>query len=520
MGDLPAVWAQKWGDQVAVVERDRVFTFTDLETEVGAVAVQLAALDMKGAPHGDRVLVQLPNTVELIVILLACFRLGLVPVLALPGHRSAELEHLAAMTEARAIVVPNSFRGFDHRGLALQLIDQHDVLNHLIVVNLEQQTSAVEGRLRFSFPAPVDSPRSHNEPPSSDTVAVLLLSGGTTGTPKLIPRTHDDYIYNFRACAEAAGFTRDTVLLLSIPVAHNFGLACPGALGVLDAGGRVVLEPSPDPEKAFRAMIAENVTDAALVPAVLQRWMDEMDTTGVRPPSLRRVQVGGARLSDEVARRVRPGFGLQLQQALGMAEGLVNYVRPDDPDIVGVETQGRPVSEYDEVRIVDRNDVDVAHGRIGQLLTRGPYTIRGYWRAREHNLSAFDSQGWYRTGDLVRWHSTGNLTVEGRVKDVINRAGEKISAEEVENYLYALPGVLRVAVVAIPDTTLGESIGAVIVPLNPSEPPTVEWVRSRLLAAGVAAFKIPQHVRSVDDLPLTKVGKIDKAAVRRLFTQD
>jgi salicylate---CoA ligase len=160
----------------------------------------------------------------------------------------------------------------------------------------------------------------------------------------------------------------------------------------------------------------------------------------------------------------------------------------------------------------------VAEGQIGELLTRGPYTIRGYWRAPAANARAFTPDGWYRTGDLVRRHPTGNLIVEGRVKDVINRGGEKISAEEVENLLYALPGVARAAVVAAPDPVLGERVAAIIVPAEERRPLTLEQLRSSLTDAGIAPFKIPERLLIVAELPLTKVGKIDKAALRLMIS--
>jgi non-ribosomal peptide synthetase component E (peptide arylation enzyme) len=157
-------------------------------------------------------------------------------------------------------------------------------------------------------------------------VALFLLSGGTTGLPKLISRTHDDYEYNARRRAEVCGFSAETVYLVALPAGHNFPLACPGILGTLQPGGRVVLVRSPDPHAAFTAMRAEGVTVAAAVPAVAQRWMDAVTSGEVeRAPSLQGLQVGGARLAPEVARRVPVELGCRLQQVFGMAEGLLNY---------------------------------------------------------------------------------------------------------------------------------------------------------------------------------------------------
>ena len=229
---------------------------------------------------------------------------------------------------------------------------------------------------------------------------------------------------------------------MSLPASHNFPLACPGILGALLTGGRVVMLPSPEPERAFATIAAEGVTVTAAVPAVAQRWLAHAAEAGAQDlASLQLLQVGGARLADEVARTVGPVLGCTLQQVFGMAEGLLNYTRLDDPEDVICTTQGRPMSEGDEVRVVDELDQDVPDGTPGALLTRGPYTPRGYYRAAEQNARAFTADGWYRSGDIVRRRPDGNLVVEGRDKDMINRGGEKISAEEVENLAYQLPQV-------------------------------------------------------------------------------
>jgi 2,3-dihydroxybenzoate-AMP ligase len=518
LGRLPDTWAFEWPEDVAVIDEKEEITFAYLARRVNILAASLLRIGLRGGSDGDRILVQLPNISEFIVLVLACFRVGVVPILALPAHRENDLRRLVELSEARAIAVPRSFRGFDHAALAGTLADELPTLEHVLVAPIGDSSSAPAGQLDLLALAtstdgePLAATHPHPDP---SQVALLLLSGGTTGGSKLIPRTHDDYLYNIRATAQACEFGRLTTFLASLPVSHNFGLGCPGVLGALEAGGRVAMVTSPEPVAALDAINRHRVTDVAVVPAVLQRWMDEVRKTHRSLPSLRAITVGGARLPEEIARQVGPTLGATLQQALGMAEGLINYTRLDDPVDVACQTQGRPVSPGDEVRIVDESGDDVAAGAAGELLTRGPYTIRGYWRADEHNARAFTPDGWYRTGDLVRWHPSGNLVVEGRVKDVINRGGEKISADEVENLLYQLPGISRAAVVAAADPTLGERVAAVIVPAAGAPKPSLEYLRHSLATTGTAAFKIPELLLVVDELPLTKVGKVDKSALRR-----
>jgi 2,3-dihydroxybenzoate-AMP ligase len=228
--------------------------------------------------------------------------------------------------------------------------------------------------------------------------------------------------------------------------------------------------------------------------------------------SLKVLQVGGAKLGSTVAARVGPVLGCRLQQVFGMAEGLVNYTRLDDPEELIVTTQGRPISPDDEVRVVDEDGLDVAPGETGQLLTRGPYTIRGYYKAEAHNARAFTPDGFYFTGDLVRMTPEGYLVVEGRAKDQINRGGDKVAAEEIENHLLAHPSVHNAAVVAIPDPFLGERTCAFIIPRDTPPPPAqlTAFLRSR----GLAAYKIPDRIEFIDSFPQTGVGKVSKKELR------
>ncbi|MFI9629421.1 (2,3-dihydroxybenzoyl)adenylate synthase [Streptomyces sp. NPDC052042] len=495
-------------------------THAELAARADAAAVRL--LDL-GIRKGDRIIVQLANGWEFVVLVLACLRAGIVPVMALPAHRRSELGYLAVHAEAVAIAVPDVMRDFDHQALAHELAGEVRAATgaewHVLVAGDDLAPGSVDLRALCAAPTDAEADRERRarldaDPPGSRDVAVFLLSGGTTGLPKLIARTHDDYAYNARVAARFAEVDDTTAYLVNIPAGHNFALACPGLLGTLLVGGRVVTLPSPEPVRAFATIAAEGVTHTAVVPAVAGRWLEYAAEQGAEQlASLRVLQVGGARLADELARRIRPVLGVALQQVFGMAEGLLNVTRLDDPEDVVCTTQGRPVCPLDEVRLVDDLDRDVPDGEPGLLLTRGPYTPRGYYRAAEQNARAFTPDGWYRSGDICRRTKEGNLVVEGRDKDMINRGGEKISAEEVENVVYQLPAVSQVAAVAMPDPVLGERVCLYVV-LRPGAALTLEEVRASMERVGVAGFKLPERLVIVEELLSTKVGKIDKKALR------
>ncbi|MFC4536726.1 (2,3-dihydroxybenzoyl)adenylate synthase [Sphaerisporangium dianthi] len=502
-GEVLRARAREHPDRVALAAKEGAVTYGALDRRADRLCAALAGLGLR---RGDRVLVQLPNIVELGEVLFALLRLGAVPVLALPPLRSSELVQLGEISEASAYFVAARAGGFDYRKLAREVRDRVPSLKHVIVVGDAEELVP----LRELDAEPVDLPG-----PDAQDLAVLQLSGGTTAVPKLIPRTHADYLYCARVCRAASGFDSSSVYLAALPAVHNFPLISPGVLGALDAGARAVLAPLPSPDVVFPLIESEKVTHTSVVPPLALIWLNAAASGSVPGhdlSSLRVLQVGGAKCSAEVARRIRPTLGCTLQQAFGMAEGLINFTRLDDPDEAIVWTQGRPISPADEIRVVDDEDRDVPDGEPGHLLARGPYTIRGYYRAAAHNARAFTADGFYRTGDVVSRRADGNLVVEGRAKDQINRGGEKIAPEEVENHLLAHPSVFDASVVSMPDEYLGERACAYVVPHG--EPPAPRELLGFLRGRGLAAYKIPDRVEFVSELPQTGVGKISKKDLR------
>jgi 2,3-dihydroxybenzoate-AMP ligase len=495
--------------RVAVVDGARRVTYAELGRLVDRLAAHFAA---RGIGGGERVVFQLPNVLEFVIAYVTCLKTGAVPVACLPAHRHAEIGYLARFTEAAAWLIPSEFRGFDHVAMAGELWPSLPALREVLVVG--DRVGPRMQRLGDLLDTPPPAVDVRPLAPTPADVAVFQLSGGTTGLPKVIPRTHDDYRYNSLAFAAATDFDGDGVLLVSVPIAHNFPLACPGVQGALLLGARVVLAPSPEPEVAFSLIQAERVTWIPAVPATAITWVNSPARARYDLTSIRSLCVGGSRLNPEPARAVLAAFGPVLKQVFGMAEGLLCTTRSEDPEAIHVETQGRPVSPEDEVRIVGDDGRAVAPGEVGELECRGPYTLRGYYRAEEHNRAAFTPDGFYRTGDLVRRHPSGNLVVEGRKKDLINRGGEKISAEEVENLILAHPAVLNVAVVAMPDPVLGERACACVIPRPGASLTLGELTRFLVEEGRIARFKLPERLELRERFPTTAVGKISKKDLR------
>ncbi len=488
-------------DRIAVVGGAERWSYAGLLERAERIAGGLLAL---GLQPGDRVVVQLPNIPEFLSVVFGLFRARLVPVYALPAHRIVEIAHFARKAEARGYVVAGRHDGFDYRTLAEGLRAEVPAVEHVVVVGDAGPFTALAD-------LPAGGPLPEEDAAPSD-VAFLQISGGSTGLSKLIPRTHDDYIYSFAASAEICGLDAGSVYMAALPAAHNFPMSSPGFLGALHAGARVVMSPSPSPEAAFPLIARERVTITGLVPPLALLWLQAARTTPHDLSSLQVLQVGGAKFMPEAARRVRPALGCTLQQVFGMAEGLVNYTRLDDPEETIVETQGRPISPDDEILVLDDLGRPVLDGEAGHLLVRGPYTIRGYHNDPAANARSFTDDGYYRTGDVVKRLQGGYLVVQGRATDHINRAGEKISAEEIEDHLLAHPQVFDAAVVSLPDAFLGERSCAFVIPAG--EKPRAAALKAFMRGRGLAEFKVPDQIVFVDAFETTAVGKVSRKELR------
>lgn len=499
--------SQRQPDALAVVCGERRFTYAQLEQLSSNLASRLAE---RGLGQGDAALVQLPNIAEFYIVLFALLKAGIAPLNALYSHRRLELSAYARQLAPKLLIACREHEVFRDDSY-LELFAQAGSSPQLTL--LLDDPSAEHNLARW-----IESPGSQAvsyAPTPADQVALFQLSGGSTGTPKLIPRTHNDYHYNARICAEVCALSTQTRFLCAVPAAHNFLLSSPGALGVFHAGGCVVMAASPEPLACFELVERHQINTVALVPSAVSLWLQAAPQYREQLQSLRYLQVGGAVFADSLARQVPAVLGCQLQQVFGMAEGLINYTRLDDSDEQIFTTQGRPVSPGDEIKIVDEQGLPVPAGTTGMLATRGPYTFCGYYKSPEQNAQAFDDDGYYYSGDLVQLTASGDLRVVGRIKDQVNRGGEKIASEEIENLIVLHPDVTHAGLVAMPDPALGEKSCAFVVSRNPGL--KAPALRRHLLELGIAEYKLPDRIRMIEVMPLTAVGKIDKKRLRQLL---
>ena len=499
--------------RTAIVSGQESITYAQLGERVDRLARHLLGMGVRPL---DRLVLQLPNVPEFAYVYFALQRLGAIPILALPPHRWSEISAFVDVAGARGYIAPGGQPEFGE--IATQLRERFN--GHDLVLSAGgplPRAVAVEDLLEREPGVPATALDAVEVDP--DGPCVFQLSGGTTGVPKLIPRTHNDYIYNTKAAAAVNDIRPDDRLLVVLPVGHNFPLACPGICGFFMRGARVVLSTSTRPEDVFALVKQHRVTHLELVPALLIRCLNSPAIGQFDLGSVRVINTGGQKLQPEVKRRAEESIpGSIVQEVFGMAEGLLCYVRLDDPPEVRHETVGRPVSPGDELLLLDDDGNPVPEGEVGELLVRGPYTLRGYYGVPDYNARAFTSDGFYRTGDLMRRHPSGNYVVEGRKKDLINRGGEKISAEEVENFILSHPAVVNVACVPMPDPVLGERI-CVFAVLHDGQSLTLEELAAFLTAKGLARFKLPERLEIIAELPLSKFGKVAKNVLSQIAAE-
>jgi 2,3-dihydroxybenzoate-AMP ligase len=504
----------RWPDRDALVHGDERIPYGELGARTDRLAVRLAQAGLRPL---DRVVLQLPNIPEFVYAYYALVKIGVIPVMAMRAHRQTEIRHFVESSGAVGYFIPGVFGNFDFRAMAEEIRPDCPTLTHVCVAGDALPGQAALGPM-ISEPVDGGELRATLERlrPDPDEVALMLLSGGTTALPKLIPRTHNDYVYNATQCARVCGFDESTVYMAVLPLAHNYNLSSPGIMGTLACGGKVVLARAPDAETVFPLVERERATVIAAAVPLVANWLNSSEPKRCDLSSLKVIQNGGARLAPELRQRVRDELRATPQEIYGTAEGLINIVRRDDDEEALLHSSGAPVCPDDEIKVVDDNDNEVADGQPGELLTRGPYTIRGYYNAAEKNREAFTADGYYRMGDIVRKRGR-HVYTEGRRKDLINRGGEKISCDEIENYIFAHPKVKAVTLVAMPDEVFGEKACAFVIP-KPGETLAFDELIAFLRAQKIASFKLPERLELLSEFPLSPAGKILKRTLRERIT--
>ncbi|MFD3156841.1 AMP-binding protein [Haloimpatiens sp. FM7330] len=504
LGQSLSIWAEEYGESIAIVDNTEI-TYREFDMYV----TKLANIFIEhGINKSDRIIVQLPNGAFCIITCFALFRIGAVPILAIPGLRQKEIQNIVEFAVPEAYITTDTYLGFNYEKMA-NIIGKQNSFKKGIFIDRDLE---YELKLRDK-----DEQIIEHRQVEIDETALLILSGGTTRIPKLIPLKHSDLNTHLRLSAERCELGRNTVFLAVLSLAHKLALHSPGILGTFYVGGKVVIANNENCEDVFTLINKEKVTITSTVPSLAKMWLETIENEeNVDISSLEKVICAGEILHSNTAREIMEKLDCDLIQLYGMSEGVCFTTLLNDSVDVKCSCQGKTISLKDEFRIIDEKGNDVENGLSGELVFKGPYRFDGYFNMLEENKHIFTADGFFHTGDKARLSSDGNIIIEGRIREQINVAGEKVMPAEIEGYLREIDGVKDAAVVGIEDDLCGQRIYAFVVPQSQKIDKIL--VYKQLEKMNIAKFKYPSQIEIIDSLPHTNVGKVDKKVLKALIS--
>jgi non-ribosomal peptide synthetase component E (peptide arylation enzyme) len=430
------------------------------------------------------------------------------------------MEHFCEVTEAKAWIVPIRYEKIDYLPMIESLRSHQSLLNHILVIDSNEPKGEPLPKGTVSFndllrkvdlkKYPKDYVQSFT--PDPEEVCHFMPTGGTTGLPKLVPRTHNDYLCNVAFRANAWERSPHDITLIATPVTHNMAIEVSMNPTFL-TGGKVVMIPSTRPKEILEAIESERVTMLIVVVAQLQQIIEFPDLKKYDLSSLQIISGAGSHVPAELIKKVYEKIGCKFYNVFGMSEGPCTQTRYEDPEEVVLHTVGWPICPYDEFKVIDASGNELSQGKDGELVARGPCIFRGYYKAEAENREVFTPDGFFRTGDIAKFDQEGHLIITGRKKDIIIRGGENISALEVEELISTYPKVEQVSAVGMPDPVLGERVCAFIKPKKDAAI-SFEEIVSYLKERKTSVLYLPERIEILEEMPLTNVGKVDKKRLR------
>jgi 2,3-dihydroxybenzoate-AMP ligase len=511
-GDLFDKATDIYPDKVGLVDGVGRWTYSELREKVDRLAVSFMKLGIKPK---EWVLLQFPNWHEYILAFFAMQKIGALTLLLIPRHNQSEINHLCALTKPVAWVVPQRYGKIDYQPVIDDVLKENPQLKHVIQIRTDGRNSPYLNFDRLIETAeltPENLKALEDRRPDPDEVSHIMPTGGTTGLPKASVRTHNCYIANVEYHSRAWEITSNDTLMVVTPVGHSMAMHWGIGAAFLNFAKLVLLD-STQPEDICEWIQKEKVTAIPTVPALVTRVLGMKDRDKYDLSSLKKISVGGAPSTPDLVREVYDKLGCIFINAFGSSEGTNTSTRPGDSIDVICNSVGRPACPYDRIIVIDEAGNEMPPGVEGELVSKGPGVFTGYFKSQEENSQTFTPDGFFKTGDKARKDKFGNITITGRIKDIINRGGEKISAIEIENRLSAHPGIHEAAVVGMPDKVLGERICAYVT-LRPGVTLTFEEAVAFLKAGGASLQQLPERIEFVAELPVTKIGKVDKKALR------
>ena len=510
LGDYLNKAADIYPDKEALVDGELRLTYGQLKTQTDKLAIGFIDLGIKPL---DRVLVQLPNWAEFIYTYFALQKIGAIPILLLAKHRQNEISHLLHLTEASSWVVAERYHKTDYLPIIDDVLQNSATIENVVLVRASRPGSflSMESLIQQEELTDANLSLLADRRPDPMQVAHMGPTGGTTGLPKVAPRTHNDYLSRVEYAARACEFNNHDTCLVAAPASHDLTFSMAICITIFTFGKLVMLG-SFEPQVVCETIEREKVTAIVWVPTLASRLIHFDGLKDYDLSSLKKMHCGGGVSSPELIRGVYEKLHCTFFNGYGGTEGMSLLTRPHFSLERVCNSVGRPTCPYDSYKIVDENGNELPPNTTGELIVKGPGVFSGYYKMPQENAKVFDKNGYFRTGDQAMINASGDFILTGRLKEMINRGGESISATDIENLMMTHPGIITTAVVPMPDPELGEKVCAYVQRATGAEL-DFEKIISFLKDQGASVLQLPERIEFVDELPYTKAEKIDKQAL-------
>jgi 2,3-dihydroxybenzoate-AMP ligase len=485
-GDILDRAADIHPEKEAFVDGESRLTFAQARDRVNRLGIGLMDLGIRPT---DRTLVQLPNWNEFVYIYFALQKIGAITVLLIDRYRQYEINHLFQLTGATSWILPEKYGKTNYLPIIKDVLKENPQVKDVILARGKDHETclSLEKLIDGTALTDEDLARLVQTRPDPMQVAHMGPTGGTTGLPKIVPRTHNDLICSSEYAARAWEMDAGDTCLLAGPIGHDLTFT-KGLLASILTYGKTVFLDSTDPEDICRTIERERVTALVWVPTLAKRLVGFEGLKNYNLSTLKKMHCGGGASLPDLIKAVREKLGCAYFNAYGATEGQTTITRSDD-------------------------DLETLYNTPGELLIRGPGVFTGYYKNPGENAKVFDKDGFFRTGDVAKIDEKGNIALTGRIKEMINRGGESISAVEIEKLISDHPDVALVAVIPMPDPEMGERACAYIQP-RPGAELDFDTIISFLKDRKASVLQLPERIEFVDVMPFTKAQKIDKTALR------
>lgn len=512
-GDMFNKAAGLFPEKEALVDDNNRLTYSQLREKVDKLAISLINVGIK---KQERVLLQLPNWSEFVYSYFALQKIGAIVVLLIPRHSQIEISHFCHLTGAKMWIVPQKYEQVNYLPIIHNVLQENSELKNVILVRGrdDEQFPSLEGLIRDANLIEDNGRQLVYRRPNPMEVAHMGPTGGTTGLSKLVPRTHNSEICKIKHLAETCKLSSDDICLAVAPVGHSATFTVV-VCGAIFACAKLILLDSASPEDICKAVEKEKITVAMMPPTLVMKVVNFEGLKDYDMSSLVKVIGGGATSPRELIQNIHEKIGCKYINAYGATEGTGCMTRLDyDVDTI-CNTVGKPTCTYDEYKIIDRDEKELAPNTAGELVVKGPSIFTGYFNAPEENEKAFAKDGFFKTGDLAIIDNSGDIRITSRIKDVILRGRETINPIEIEELIITHPDVEAVSVIGMPDEELGERVCAYIQPVcgaKLSSEDIISFLKAK--AKGASLLQLPERIEFIESIPLTEVGKADKKALR------